>query len=337
MFLKLGSKPAFTVLLLLLSGIGFAQTASGPVLEGDPIPPGLETIEFHSPAVDRHMKFDIVLPAAYYDSDERYPVIYLLHGVMQNYTIWGRNLGAGFYARNLNDMILVLPDGGNSWFINYASSAKGQTNNWEDHIIEDVIAYVDANFRTLARREGRAISGLSMGGFAAFSLGLRHPELFISIGSTSGALAYARTSAAAIRAGIDREPGPPDPQRQVRIDAADDFISAIIDIPGFSRQDERTPKGIAFDTPEQAEAYDPFTIIYDVPRSRMPHIYMDSGTEDGLINLARELVQILMVNDVPFDYMQARGSHNSEYWRRSIGHMMTIQYEVMRRALGDRP
>ena len=336
-YLKFASKPAFTVLLLLLSGTGLAQIAAGPVLEAAPIPPGLETVEFHSPAVDRRMKFDIVLPEAYYHSDERYPVLYLLHGVMQNYTIWGRNLGAAFYARNLNDMILVLPDGGNSWFINYASSAEGQTNNWEDHIIEDVIAYVDANFRTLARREGRAISGLSMGGFAAFSLGLRHPEMFISIGSTSGALAYARTSATAIRAGIDRKPAPRDPQRQARIDAADDLISAIIDIPGFSRQDERTPKGDVFETPEQAEAYDPFTIIYDVPRSQMPHIYMDSGTDDGLISLARELAQILMTNDVPFDYMQTRGGHNSEYWRRSIGHMMTIQHEVMRRALGNRP
>ncbi len=69
----------------------------------------------------------------------------------------------------------------------------------------------------------------------------------------------------------------------------------------------------------------------------MPHIYMDSGTEDGLISLARELAQILMTNDVPFDFMQTRGGHNSEYWRRSIGHMMTIQHEVMRRALGNRP
>jgi len=40
---------------------------------------------------------------------------------------------------------------------------------------------------------------------------------------------------------------------------------------------------------------------------------------------------------VPFDYMQSRGRHNSEYWRRSIGHMMAIQYEVMERALGNRP
>jgi len=69
----------------------------------------------------------------------------------------------------------------------------------------------------------------------------------------------------------------------------------------------------------------------------MPHIYIDSGTEDGLIREARELAQILMLNNVPFDYMQSRGRHNSEYWRRSIGHMMAIQYEVMERALGNRP
>jgi enterochelin esterase-like enzyme len=69
----------------------------------------------------------------------------------------------------------------------------------------------------------------------------------------------------------------------------------------------------------------------------MPHIYLDSGTEDGLIQEARELVQLLMVNNVPFDYMQSRGQHNSEYWRRSVGHMMTIQHEVMQRALGNRP
>lgn len=83
-----------------------------------------------------------MLPADYYESDERYPVLYLSHGVTQNHTIWGRNLGAAFYAHNLNDMILVLPDGGNSWFINYASSAAGQTNNWEDHIMEDVIGHM---------------------------------------------------------------------------------------------------------------------------------------------------------------------------------------------------
>lgn len=321
----------------LLAGGVLAQDSAQLIPQAAPIPPGLQTVEIFSPAVDRRMKFDIVLPENYYLSDERYPVLYLLHGYMQNYTVWGRNLAAAFYARNLNNLILVLPDAGNSWFINYASSEAGKKDNWEDHIIEDVIKHVDANYRTQARREGRAIAGLSMGGFGAFSMGLRHPELFISIGSTSGALSHARTAAAAIRAGANRGPGPRDEQRQARIDEADEFISKIIDIPGFSTQDERTPKGIDFETAEQAEAYDPFTIIYNVPRSQMPHIYMDAGTEDGLVNEARELAQLLMVNNVPFDYMQSQGRHNSEYWRRSIGHMMTVQHEVMQRALGNRP
>ncbi len=214
---------------------------------------------------------------------------------------------------------------------------KGQTNNWEDYIVNDVIGQVDKRYRTEPRREARAIAGLSMGGFGAYSIGLRHSELFISIGSTSGALGHARTAAAAIRAGANRTSAPTDPQRQARIDEADAFISKIIDVQGFSTQGERTPKGVDFATAEQAEAYDPFAIIYEVPRSQMPHIYMDSGTEDGLVQVAREMAQLLMLNNVPFDYMQDHGSHNSEYWRRSIGHMMTIQNEVMQRALGKRP
>ena len=325
------------LLAQLIIGQATAQNASELVPVAAPIPPGLETVEFYSPAVDRRMKFDIVLPEGYYQSDARYPVLYLLHGYMQNYTVWGRNLAAAFYARELNDLIVVLPDAGNSWFINYASSEEGQTNNWEDHIIVDVLGYVDSQYRTEARREGRAIAGLSMGGFGALSMGLRHSELFVSIGSTSGAISYARTAAAAIRAGANRKSGPKSPQRQARINEADAFISKIIDIPDFSTQVERTPKGVDFTTAEQAEAYDPFAIIYEVPRSQMPHIYMDSGTEDGLVLEAREMAQLLMLNNVPFDYMQNHGAHNSEYWRRSIGHMMTIQNEVMQRALGKRP
>jgi putative tributyrin esterase len=302
-----------------------------------PIPDGLHTIEFFSPAVNRTMKFDVVLPENYEQTTDRYPTLYLLHGFMQNYTVWGRNLGAAFYSRNLEDLILVIPDGGNSWFVNYASSEGDAENNWEDHIIEDVVSYVDDNYRTVPRREGRAIAGLSMGGFGAFSLALRHPDMFISMGSTSGAISHARSAAEALKQGIQPGQQPRDPQRQAQIAEADKFISQIIDIPGFSTQDERTPAGIAFATAEQAEAYDPFSILYNVPKSQLPHIYTDSGTEDALINDAREFMQILMVNNVPFDFMQTQGGHNSEYWRRSIGHMMTIQFEVMQRALGKRP
>jgi S-formylglutathione hydrolase FrmB len=324
---------------LLLCALMFflASAQAQPAANTPPaLPEGLQTISFFSPAVGRQMKFDIVLPADYESSQKQYPVLYLLHGFMQNYTVWGRNLGAAFYARELGDVIVVMPDAGNTWFINWAQSPTGQKNDWEDHIINDVVGHVDNNFRTEARREGRAIAGLSMGGYGALTLGLRHPDKFVSIASTSGALAHARNRAEDIAAGKPM-PVPRSTRESAELARADEFISTIVDIPGFSRQDDRNPTGVDFLTVEQAQAYDPFQIIYNVPKNQVPHIYLDSGMEDGLITTALEFMQILLINDVPFEFMQARGRHNSEYWRRSAGHFMSIQYEVMHRALGNRP
>lgn len=320
--------------LLLVMCQNLTAQPGNPVVP--PLPEGLQTVEFFSPAVQRTMKYDIVLPPGYAEGGKHYPVLYLLHGYMQNYTVWGRNLGATFYARSLGELILVLPDAGNTWFVNYATSVEGK-DQWEDYLIDDVIGHVDANFRTVDDRAGRALAGLSMGGFGAFSLGLRHPETFISLGSTSGALNFARDRAEAIGAGKILDRNARSPEQQEAIDRADEFISGIIDIPGFSKQDERTPQGIDFVTQEQALAYDPFQIIFTVPKSNLPHFYIDAGTEDGLVTVAREYMGLLLMNDVPFDFMQSHGKHNSEYWRRSIGHMMTVQYEIMQRALENRP
>jgi putative tributyrin esterase len=304
-------------LLLAIARPSVAQTAVSVE--------GVSTVEFYSPAVDRTMKYNIVLPYGYEeDTDIRYPVLYLLHGLTQNYTVWAMQ-GVPFYAGMYN-VIVVMPDGGNSWYVNYAESSGDQKNDWEDHIIEDVIGHVDSNYRTIASREGRAITGLSMGGYGAITLGLRHPEMFVSIGTTSGALEYGREAAARLRAGEVRER----PDRSSTPNAA-------IGIPGFSSQAERTPLGRDFVTAEQADAYDPFVLIQRVPPDQVPHIYIDCGTEDGLIDGARELASILIQKNLPFDYMQQAGRHNGEYWTRSVGRIISVQYEVMRRALGERP
>ena len=298
----------------------------------------LSTVEFYSPAVERTMKYNILLPAEYDASDERYPVLYLLHGLTQNYTIWSR-LGAPAYAGLFNDLIVVMPDGGNSWYVNYAESAGGQRNDWEDHIIEDVIGHVDENFRTISRREGRAIAGLSMGGYGSLTLGLHHPEMFISIGSTSGAISHGRDAARRLRGDEARRGNrrQRSPEEQAAREERRRTPDPRIGIEGFSSQIERTPEGQPFLTAEDADAYDPFELIHQVPRERLPHIYLDSGTEDRLIQPARELAQVLFEKDIPFDFMQMPGAHNSEYWTQSVGHIMSIQYEVMRRALGERP
>jgi S-formylglutathione hydrolase FrmB len=301
----------------------------------------LKTVEFASPAVGRTMKYNILLPKDYETSTTRYPVLYLMHGLSQNYTAWGLSNGTPFYAGLYDDLIVVMPDGGNSWYVNWATNEAGQTNNWEDHIVKDVIGHVDWNYRTIARREGRAIAGLSMGGYGALTLGLRHPELFISIGSTSGALEHGRQAAARLRGAAPR-PGA-QPQRQqteaerAAAAAARRRPNPVIGIPGFSSQEERTPRGQEFAKAEDADAYDPFKLILQVPKEKLPHIYIDCGTEDRLIAGARELAGILLEKNIPFDYMQMPGAHNSAYWIQSVGHIMAAQYEVMQRALGQRP
>jgi S-formylglutathione hydrolase FrmB len=77
-------------------------------------------------------------------------------------------------------MIVVAPNGknafGGSLYLNSAT-----TGNWEDYIFRDVVAYIDANYRTLARPASRGIAGHSMGGFGAISVGMKHPDVFSAI------------------------------------------------------------------------------------------------------------------------------------------------------------
>lgn len=294
----------------------------------------LKTVEFSSPAVARTMKYNILLPQDYDSSTKRYPVLYLLHGLTQNYTAWGLQNGAPFYAGLYDDLIIVMPDGGNSWYVNWATSEAGQKNNWEDHIVRDVVGHVDWNYRTIPRREGRAIAGLSMGGYGSITMGLRNPDLFISIGSTSGALEYARQAAGRLR-GTEKPAAPQ--TRTAEQEAARRQPNPLIGIPGFSSQEERTPKGQEFAKAEDADAYDPFKLITQVPKEKMPHIYLDCGTEDRLIAGARALAAIMLEKNIPFDYMQMPGAHNPAYWIQSIGRIIGVQYEVMQRALGQRP
>lgn len=298
----------------------------------------LNTVEFYSPAVDRTMKYNIVLPRDYESSTERYPVLYLLHGLTQNFTAWGLSNGTPFYAGLYDDLIVVMPDAGNSWYVNWAENDSGQKNNWEDHVVKDVVNHVDWNYRTIARREGRSIAGLSMGGYGSITLGLRNPELFISIGSTSGALEHARQIARRLR-------GEAPPRQQPNLTPAQRAeqqqrrrqINPLIGILGFSSQVERTPQGREFVTAEDADAYDPFSLIGKLSNDELPHIYLDCGTEDRLIAGAREFAGILIERDIPFDYMQMPGAHNANYWIQSIGRIIGVQYEVMQRALGQRP
>jgi putative tributyrin esterase len=298
-------------LWLLVPAAAFAQ----------PLP--VKTVEFNSESVGRKMKYNIVLPAKYDQTSDRYPVLYLLHGLTGNYTNWS-TMGVPKYARAY-DLIVVMPDGGNSWYVNWAKSEDGQKNNWEDAIVKDLVGHVDATYRTIAKREGRAINGLSMGGYGGLMLGLKHPEMFCSIGSHSGALTYARQAAERFKSGKDT------PKKAGK--APSTTPDPKIGIEGFSSQVERTPKGQMFANAENCTAYDPFDLVVKLPRDKLPHIYIDCGTEDGLIKGARELAKLLMEKNIPFTYAESPGAHNGAYWTREVAHSMAVQNAIIQRQL----
>jgi S-formylglutathione hydrolase FrmB len=308
----------------LLLACGAFWLLAATAAPAQPLP--VKTVEFASEAVGRKMKYNIVLPAGYEKTSDRYPVLYLLHGFTSNYTAWA-HLNVPKYARAY-DLIVVMPDAGNSWYVNWAKSEDGQKNRWEDCLVHDLVEHIDATYRTIPRREGRAINGLSMGGFGGLMLGLRHPDLFCSIGSESGALGFARSVGERLKEGkalkrFGKEPSTkPNP---------------LIGIKGFSSQAERSPKGQVFVTPADAAAYDPFQLVLKIPREKLPHIYLDCGTEDRLLKDNREFARLLMEKDIPFTYSQSRGGHKGPYWAREVGLAMAVQYTILRRELAAHP
>jgi S-formylglutathione hydrolase FrmB len=279
-----------------------------------------QTVEFLADSVGRTLKYNIALPAGYASSEERYPVLYLLHGLMGNYTQWAQS--APGYAVDL-DLILVMPDGGNSWYVNWSRSADGQKNNWEDYLIQDLIPHVDSRFRTIASREGRAVTGLSMGGYGAVVLGLRNPDMFCAVGSHSGALNFAASNRRRLASGEETW--------VIWEDRLSDKPNPRIAINGFSSQSERTPHGDIFLTLEDCTSYDPFKLILEISLENLPHIYLDCGLDDSLLTASQDFARLLQEHKVPFVYAQSSGEHTWEYWNREVGQAIAVQYNILRR------
>ena len=296
----------------------------------------VENVVFYSESVERLMKYNIILPADYGDEanrDREYPTLYLLHGAGSNFEGWRRFLGVTTYALGYA-MILVMPDAGNSFYVNWAQTDDDRVNAWEDYIIEDVVGHVETTYRARSQREARAITGFSMGGYGALTLGLRRPDLFISIGSQSGALEYARRAAERLRLGGVAYPPPrytPEARSQRLLENPE------IGIPGFSSIVDRTPSGQPFVTSEQADAHDPFMLVMRVSRDELPFIQIDCGTSDQLCGASQAFAKLLLDADIPFDYTQLRGGHDPGYWIQAYGYAIGLHHETMQRALGKRP
>src|SRR3982074_897177 len=134
----------------------------------------VETIQFKSELIGQVLPYDALLPVGYAESNKRYPVLYLLHGLFGRYDDWVTRTNLAEYAAHY-DVIIITPEGHDSW---YTDSAGVATDKYESYFIRELISDVDERFRTIKDRRARGVAGLSMGGYGALKYGLKHPEQF---------------------------------------------------------------------------------------------------------------------------------------------------------------
>ena len=280
---------------------------------------------FHSAAlgVDKH--YVVYLPAGYDKSAKRYPVFYYLHGLTGNEHGLAKAAHLDEAADALGlEAILVMPDGDDGFYadavtpVDYDACMKNGTGlflpqaqrrdetcvrqrNYETYMTKDLLGDVDANYRTIATREGRGIAGFSMGGFGALELAMRHPDLFAAAASHSGvdALLYAGphpygTGIVTLVTDVSTWGRTGDPQ----IEAIGQWVRGIFgpDIANW-------------------KAHDPASLVDQLEPGQLA-LYLDAGTEDefGLDAQAAYLHDRLDAKKIEHAYFIGPGHHNFDFW-----------------------
>ncbi len=219
--------------------------------------------------------------------DTRYPVLYLLHGAWSNHAEWAARTKLVDHAARF-PLIIVCPEGENSCYINGANGER-----WEDYIVTDLPAHIEATYRVRTERSGRAIAGLSMGGFGAFNCGMRHPERYCAIGVALRRIQY------------------PDLGRRTTDDPQ--FRAVLGPLNSPTRQE-----------------YDPHRVIEQAVRTHgadgLPMLAMDCGLDDypDLLAANRALHRTMTRLGVHHFYREQPGGHDWPYWDREV--RFTLQF-----------
>lgn len=283
-------------LVLITVLLALAAVTYGQVTTAKPLAPNVREAKLASRMMGREMPYRVVLPAGYDEAKEqRFAVIYLLHGLTGHYNNWTDATKVAAYALN-HKFIIVTPEGDNGW---YTDSVTKPTDKYESYIIKELIPEMDAKFRTLANRDNRMIAGLSMGGYGGVKFGLKYPEMFAIAGSFSGALgaaSFSEKNASTAGRGIDAIMGPEGGE----VRAANDVFKLVRDL-----------------TPEKIKS--------------LPFIYQSCGNEDFLIQNNRDFLALLVEKKVPHEYRQHPGIHNWVFWDDQIREFLQVAERRMKK------
>jgi len=253
----------------------------------------VRTGTFHSAALDKDVAYVVQLPPSYTPTSKPFPVVYALHGLFESAQFWSRRGLAeildGLWARKaVGEFVLVTFDGGNSFF---ANSPLGR---YEDLVTQDAKAFAESTFRVRADRAGRALFGVSMGGYAALRIALSHPDLYAAVATHSAMLLSA----------------PPRPGQ-----GADPYQLAA-----FAK---------VFGEPPDMElwrANDPLAWVERADARALPAMSFDCGDHDryGLAKGHEELHARLLARKIPHEFSLKPGDHGYEYVRSVLPGSLTF-------------
>jgi enterochelin esterase-like enzyme len=282
---------SISVLVFFFSWLGQASIAQVSVpLPGSKV---LEDLNMPSKILGKPVNFTVYLPEDYDTSTRRYPVVYLLHGYSDNETGWvqfGEVQEAADRAianREIPPMIIVMPDGGVTWYINNHDG----TVRWEDMFINEFIPFIDKEFRTRPKKEFRGISGLSMGGYGSLILSMHHPDLFAACAAFSAAV------------WTDEE------VKAMPVNTRGGLFEDI-----FGTTSDKTL------LTDHYKANSVMHIVGTRPKADLEKVrlYLDCGDDDFLYKGNSSLHILLRDRQVRHEFRMRDGGHTWSYWRTGI-------------------
>lgn len=254
----------------------------------------LEGLSFKSEVLGRAVNYAVYLPPDYQTSSRRYPVVYLLHGYTDDESGWvqfgeiQQAADRAIDAREIPPMIIAMPDGGVTWYINDHQNKV----RFEDMFVQEFIPRIDSTFRTRPDREFRGVSGLSMGGFGALVYAFHHPDVF--------------AACAAFSAGIFTD----DWVVEMKQDEWDKLVGPVLGL-GLAAGNRLT---------YHFRKHNPLDLARTLPEEALKKVryYVDCGDDDFLLKANVALTVILHDRKIPHEFRVRDGGHTWEYWRTGI-------------------
>ena len=252
--------------------------------------PRLWYYRFQTSAIGWNPGINVLLPDDYRTSGRTYPVLYMFHGGNDDFRQFDflgiRDLTAG------KPIIVVMPDGGHAgWYSNPVTSFVGP-RNWETFHIAQLLPWIEANFRTFAEYDGRAVGGFSMGGFGALKYAAKYYGHFASVSAHSGPASLRRDFGLVVHWA--------------------NITSAVLDLGGgtvYGAPNWDQARVSADNPVERIESYRNKRIFLVAGTSPDPLNWFDSVNETQVLAGQREFREDLSAAGIPHESHEVPGGH----------------------------